>query len=71
MNIKTANGQESHKLDIINKMENLTWKDIKTIVNIADDMIDLDIQDKLPECCATEEGYYQEILNRFLKRKER
>lgn len=52
-------------------MENLTWKDIKTIVNIADDMIDLDIQDKLPEYCATEEGYYQEILNRFLKRKER
>jgi len=71
MNIKTANGQELHKLDIISKMENLTWKDIKTIVNIADDMIDLDIQDKLPECCATEEGYYQEILNRFLKRKER
>lgn len=71
MSIKTANGQELHKLDIISKMENLTWKDIKTIVNIADDMIDLDIQDKLPECCATEEGYYQEILNRFLKRKER
>lgn len=52
-------------------MEKLTWEDIKLIVNIADDMIDLDIQDKLPECCATEEGYYQEILSRFLKRKEK
>ena len=48
----------------------LTWQDIKRIVNIADDMIDLDIQDKLPECCATEEGYYREILKRFEDGKE-
>lgn len=48
----------------------LTWQDIKRIVNIADDMIDLDVQDKLPECCATEEGYYKEILKRFEDGKE-
>ena len=50
-------------------MNNLTWKDIKRIVNIADDLIDLDIQDKLPECCSSEEGYYSEILDRFNKTK--
>ena len=46
-------------------MKNLSWKDIKRIVNIADDLIDLDCMDALPECCKTEEGYYTEILNRF------
>ena len=45
----------------------LTWEDIKRIVNIADDMIDLDIQDELPECCKTEQGYYEEIMNRYNK----
>lgn len=43
----------------------LTWKDIKTIVNIADRLVDLDCMDELPECCKTEEGYYTEILNRY------
>ena len=47
----------------------LTWEDIKRIVNIADYMIDLDVQDELPECCKTEQGYYEEILNRYNKWK--
>ena len=47
---------------------NMDWKDIKLIVNIADDLIDLDVQDKLPECCRTEEGYYTEILKRYEER---
>ena len=54
-----------------NDMEELTWEDIKKIVNIADDMIDLDIMDELPECCKTEEGYYTEILKRYREFKEK
>ena len=52
-------------------MEELTWEDIKKIVNIADGMIDLDIMDELPECCKTEEGYYTEILRRYREFKEK
>ena len=48
----------------------MDWKEIKKIVNIADNMIDLDIQDKLPECCATEEGYYKEILKKYNETKQ-
>ena len=46
----------------------LTWEDIKMIVNIADDMVDLDIRDELPECCKTEEGYYTEVLRKYDKK---
>ena len=49
----------------MSKFDNLTWEDIKKIVETADVMIDLDVMDKLPECCASEEGYYTEILNRL------
>lgn len=49
--------------------ENLTWEDVRKIVNIADKMIDLDVMDELPECCESEEGYYTEILNRFFNRE--
>ena len=52
------------------KESTLTWEDIKMIVNIADYMIDLDIQDELPECCDTEQGYYEEILKRYYGRKK-
>lgn len=47
----------------------LTWLDIKLIVNIADDMIDKDCLDELPECCNTEEGYYTEILRLYKEKK--
>ena len=47
----------------------LTWEDIKRIVNIADGMIDLDVRDELPECCKTEQGYYEEILKKYNGRK--
>ena len=49
----------------------LTWQDIKRIVNIADDMIDLDVRDELPERCKTEQGYYEEILKRYKEKKEK
>ena len=52
------------------KFDNLTWEDIRRIVKIADVMIDLEVMDKLPECCVSEEGYYTEILNR-LKSKQK
>lgn len=39
----------------------LNWEDIKKIVAIADELIDLDVMDELPGCCETEEGYYTEI----------
>lgn len=48
----------------------LTWQDIKLIVNIADVMIDKDCLDELPECCKTEEGYYKEILRLYKERKD-
>lgn len=51
------------------KDHELTWEDIKRIVNIADDMIDLDVRDELPECCKTEQGYYEEILKKYNERK--
>ena len=47
------------------KFDNLTWEDIRKIFEIADVMIDLEVMDKLPECCVSEEGYYTEILNRL------
>ena len=49
----------------------LNWEDIKKIVAIADELIDLDVMDELPGCCETEEGYYTEILKRFKECKEK
>lgn len=43
----------------------LTWQDIRKIVKIADNMVDLDCMGNLPEHCETEEGYYKEVLKRF------
>lgn len=48
----------------------MTWQDIKAIVNIADDMIERDIDGELPKCCETEEGYYTEILNQYNEYKK-
>ena len=49
----------------------LTWQDIKRIVNIADKMIEEDVDGDLPEYCETEQGYYEEVLKRFKKSKEK
>lgn len=45
----------------------LTWRDIKTIVEIADKMVEKDVNGQLPEVCETEEGYYKAILDAFNK----
>jgi len=47
------------------KTQELTWKDIKAIVNIADDLLPgHDIEHLLSEF-QTEEAYYKEVLKKF------
>lgn len=48
----------------------LTWQDIKTIVEIADKMVEKDVNGQLPEVCETEEGYYKAILEKFNKTRK-
>ena len=48
----------------------LTWQDIKTIVEIADKMVEKDVNGQLPEVCETEEGYYKAILKEFNKTRK-
>lgn len=47
-----------------------TWQDIKTIVEIADKMVEKDVNGKLPKVCETEEGYYKAILEQFNKTRK-
>ena len=48
----------------------LTWRDIKTIVEIADKLVEKDVNGQLPEVCETEEGYYKAILEEFNKTRK-
>lgn len=48
----------------------LTWQDIKTIVEIADKLVEKDVNGQLPEVCETEEGYYKAILEEFNKTRK-
>lgn len=43
----------------------LTWKDIKRIVNIADELINTKEGENKPEYLETEEKYYTEVLKKF------
>ena len=43
----------------------LTWKDMKRIVIIADSLLTRDVNGKLPDFCDSEEDYYTAILTRF------
>lgn len=44
----------------------LTWQDIKRIILIEEQMVDEDIQGKLPYLATiSEEDYYKEVLKRF------
>ena len=44
----------------------LTWKDIKKITLIAEQMVEEDVNGILPDSAKqSEEGYYTEILERF------
>ena len=60
-----AEGYEQAEKDLI-----LTWQDIKTIVEIADKMVEKDVNGQLPEVCETEEGYYMAILEEFNKTRK-
>ena len=48
----------------------LTWQDIKTIVEIADGLVEKDVNGQLPDVCETEEGYYKAILDAFNKTRK-
>lgn len=45
--------------------QELTWQDIKSIVNIADDLLPGHDTEQLLSEFQTEESYYQEVLKRF------
>ena len=47
----------------------LTWQDIKRIVNIADEIMTETDNGDIPECCMSEEAYYTEVLNRYENEK--
>lgn len=47
------------------KKENLTWEDIRQIVNIADYFIKESLEGDMPEYLETEEKYYRKILETF------
>ena len=48
----------------------LTWQDIRSIVEIADKLVEKDVNGQLPEVCETEEGYYKAILEEFNKTRK-
>lgn len=49
----------------------LTWKDIKAIVNIADDLLpDPRYKKELDASLQSEEAYYKEVLKRFKEEKQ-
>ena len=58
-------GYERAEKDLI-----LTWRDIRTIVEIADKLVEKDVIGRLPEVCETEEGYYKAILEEFNKTRK-
>lgn len=58
-------GYERAEKDLI-----LTWQDIRSIVEIADKLVEKDVNGQLPEVCETEEGYYKAILEEFNKTRK-
>lgn len=63
--------EEQHRNDMDGlKRLVLTWKDIKTIVELADKMVEKDVNGQLPDVCETEEGYYKAILEEFNKTRK-
>lgn len=58
-------GYERAEKDLI-----LTWQDIKSIVKIADKLVEKDVNEQLPEVCETEQGYYMAILEEFNKTRK-
>ena len=58
----------SNKESTMNAQE-LTWQDIKTIVQIADDLDPLYDPDALDAELQTEEALYTEVLKRFQEGK--
>lgn len=47
--------------------KDITWRDVQSIVRIADNLLNSLDYDKIKKM--GEEGYYTEILNRFNKEK--
>ena len=51
--------------------QELTWEDIKRIVNIADELLpDPRYRDDLDASLQSEESYYTEVLKRFNQTKK-
>ena len=46
-------------------MNDLNWKDIRRIVNIADNLLQNASLENPPEYLKSQEAYYTEIANRF------
>lgn len=48
----------------------LTWEDVKLIVNIADEMLRTAPPRMQPNWLGSEEAYYTEVLNRYKEAKK-